>query len=109
MITDFCQTSNADVWHEGILYPSTDYAYQLKQRLLMKKLEKNFEFNFVLSKNKGQEIGLRSNWESIKYDVMFACCFDKFFRHQDLRELLLSTGNKYLEKPTTGEMNIMSM
>jgi len=88
----------ADVWYEGILYPSTEHAYQAA-----KTLDENVRREFLTltcnkAKHKGQEIGLRPNWESIKYDVMFAVVFDKFFRHQDLRDLLISTGDKYLEE-----------
>ena len=88
----------ADVWYEGILYPSTEHAYQAA-----KTLDINVRMDFLSlscnkAKNKGQEIGLRENWDVIKYDVMFAVVFDKFFRHQDLREMLLSTGDKYLEE-----------
>lgn len=88
----------ADVWYEGILYPSTEHAYQAAKTLNEETRKEFLNLTCSKAKNKGQEIGLRSNWESIKYDVMFAVVFDKFFRHQDLRELLLSTGNKYLEE-----------
>ncbi len=88
----------APVWYEGILYPSTEHAYQAA-----KTLDESVRMEFLgltcgKAKNKGQEIGLRDNWDTIKYDVMFAVVFDKFFRHQDLKELLLSTGDKYLEE-----------
>jgi ribA/ribD-fused uncharacterized protein len=88
----------ADVWYEGILYPSTEHAYQAA-----KTLDPKIRIDFLSlpcnkAKHKGQEIGLRENWDVIKYDVMFAVVFDKFFRHSDLREKLLATGNKYLEE-----------
>lgn len=88
----------AEVWYEGILYPSTEHAYQAA-----KTLDNLIRLEFLpltcgKAKHKGQEIGLRENWDTIKYDVMYAVIFDKFFRHQDLKELLLSTGDKYLEE-----------
>lgn len=88
----------APVWYEGILYPSTEHAYQAA-----KTLDENVRMEFLeltcsKAKSKGQEIGLRENWDTIKYDVMFAVVFDKFFRHQELKELLLATEDKYLEE-----------
>lgn len=88
----------ADVWYEGILYPSTEHAYQAAKTLDENVRKEFLELTCSKAKHKGQEIGLRPNWDTIKYDVMFAVVFDKFFRHQDLREQLLSTGSKYLEE-----------
>lgn len=89
----------ADVWYEGILYPSTEHAYQAAKTLDI-NVRKEFLLNLTCgkAKDKGQVIGLRENWQSIKYDVMFAVVFDKFYRHPELRELLLQTENKYLEE-----------
>ena len=88
----------ADVWYEGILYPSTEHAYQAA-----KSLDNDVRLEFLpltcsQAKNKGQQIPIREDWDIIKYDVMFAVVFDKFFRHKDVREKLLATGDKYLEE-----------
>ena len=40
-----------------------------------------------------KQSGLRSDWEQVKDDVMRTALRAKFTQHQDLKELLLSTGN----------------
>lgn len=88
----------APVYFEGTLYPSTEHAYQAA-----KSVDLNIRLDFIPltcsgAKNKGQIIEIRSDWERVKYDIMFAVVFDKFFRHEDLRSQLLETGEKYLEE-----------
>ncbi len=88
----------AEVYYEGLLYPSTEHAYQAAKTLDVNVREEFMKLTCSQDKNKGQEIGLRDKWDVIKYDVMFAVVFDKFFRHTYLRTLLLETGDKYLEE-----------
>jgi len=88
----------AEVWYEGILYPSTEHAYQAA-----KSIDINIRNEFLSetcngAKNKGRKIEVRENWDTIKYDVMFTVIYDKFYRHPELRQQLLLTGNKYLEE-----------
>ena len=88
----------ADVWYEGILYPSTEHAYQAAKTLDIEVRKQFLDISCGKAKNFGQTIGLRENWDTIKYDVMYAVVFDKFFRHSDLKQMLLMTGDKYLEE-----------
>lgn len=46
---------------------------------------------------------LRSDWESVKDDVMRKAVRAKFTRHADLRELLLSTGDAKLVEHTEND------
>ena len=46
---------------------------------------------------------LRKDWESIKDDVMRRAVWAKFTTHEELRELLLSTGSNKLVENTTGD------
>lgn len=46
----------------------------------------------------GQTISLRPDWEGVKYEVMAAIIFDKFYRNKDLRAKLIATADKYLEE-----------
>lgn len=88
----------APVYFEGILYPSTEHAYQAA-----KSLDPNVRIEFLTltcneAKNKGQAIEIREDWEVVKYEVMFAVVFDKFTRHPELKQKLILTGEKYLEE-----------
>ncbi|WP_339727467.1 NADAR domain-containing protein [uncultured Gimesia sp.] len=46
---------------------------------------------------------LRKDWESVKVSVMRKAVICKFTQHEDLRELLLSTGNAKLVEHTTND------
>jgi ribA/ribD-fused uncharacterized protein len=83
---------------EGDTYGSTEAAYQAAKA---NKLSDRAEFMSLdpsQSKKRGQEIEFRPDWDEVKYDLMSVIVFDKFYRHKDLREKLLATGDKYLEE-----------
>lgn len=48
------------------------------------------------SRNIGQIVSLRPDWEEIKRDVMKKCCMAKFLQHADLRKMLMETGDQIL-------------
>jgi ribA/ribD-fused uncharacterized protein len=86
------------VWFEGLLYPATENAFMAAKTL---DLEIRKQFLTLLPKDAkqlGRKITLRPDWEQIKYDVMLMVNMDKYYRNPDLREKLLSTGDKYLEE-----------
>lgn len=47
-------------------------------------------------KRKGRKIRLREDWEDVKVGIMRELLLHKFVQHEDLRELLLSTGDQVL-------------
>jgi N-glycosidase YbiA len=46
---------------------------------------------------------LRSDWESVKDDIMRKAVLKKFETHQDIQKILLSTGSEELVEKTTGD------
>jgi N-glycosidase YbiA len=44
---------------------------------------------------------LRPDWESVKDEVMFAAVLSKFETHDDIRAILLGTGEEYIVEKTT--------
>lgn len=106
----------ADVYYESIRYPSTEHAYQAakvkeygqRQRFSTrpKMLDLETQQRWVdapiltagEAKKRAHNLPIRDDWEHVKYDVMMAVVFDKFFRNRDLRDQLLATGNKHLEE-----------
>ncbi len=54
-----------------------------------------------IARNIGQKVNIRSDWDKIKYDIMFECVFAKFTQHKDLQNLLLSTGDEEIIEDTT--------
>ena len=48
----------------------------------------------------GNDLGTSEIWEKRKYDVMYVCLINKFEQHEDLKDLLLSSGNLQLVEAT---------
>jgi N-glycosidase YbiA len=46
---------------------------------------------------------LREDWESVKDDIMRKAVLKKFETHQDIQEVLLSTGSEKLVEKTSGD------
>lgn len=82
--------------YEGIIYPSTEHAYQASKTL-------NVEFRRLISemptpgkaKKAGKIIEVREDWNKIKYKVMYEVCSKKF-QIPELRQKLLDTGSSEL-------------
>ena len=90
-----------DVMFEGVLYPSSECAYQAAKTLDLAAREKFVGLSPKGSKKAGRDLTLRSDWETVKYEIMYQIVKDKFTRNEDLNKLLLGTGNAYLEETNT--------
>ena len=88
----------ASVFFEGDTYLSTESAYQASKCNDIKNRNSFFRLSANESKKLGQKVELRKDWDERKYDLMSIIVFDKFYRYRGLRELLLVTGDKYLEE-----------
>ena len=90
-----------EIYFDNELYGSTEAAY-MAGKSLNHYVRKQFSLLSSITPSEarklGQVIELRSDWEQVKYDTMAAVVFDKFYRHKELRDKLLATGNKYLEE-----------
>ncbi len=93
-----CNFHKCPVEFEGVIYPSTENAYMAAKTLDLGKRKEFENIEPFDAKKLGREVELRSDWEEIKFDVMYSVVLDKFNRHVDLRDKLLSTGDKYLEE-----------
>ena len=90
--------TDGEVYFEGLLYPSTEAAYQSAKTNDMEIRKLFTQYNAGKSKREGRKLVLREGWHDMKYDVMSAITFEKYYRNKDLRALLLQTGDKYLEE-----------
>lgn len=87
---------------EGITYPTAEHAYQsakttdLTERRRIASLPTPAD-----AKRAGRALKYRSDWETVKFEVMAVCVRDKFARNPELRAKLLATGNLYLEEGNT--------
>lgn len=95
---------DSHVYYEGLLYRSTECAYQAA-KLLPHYRPSLQNISAVASKKTQKSFGEDSlydncseEWDRRKYDVMASVVFDKFFRNKVLRQKLLDTGDKFLEE-----------
>lgn len=87
-----------DVIYEGIKYPSSENAYQAAKSINPEVRSKFVDITPSESKKLGRQIEVRDDWESVKYKVMYDIVLDKFMRNRKLGDLLIETGDKYLEE-----------
>ncbi len=93
----------AEVEFEGMMYPSTEHAYQAAKTLDLKSRAMFQGGTAGQAKRLGQVIILRDDWtnDNVKISVMYAVLLDKFTRHQDLRKQLIATSpNELIEGNT---------
>lgn len=78
---------------EGIIYPSSEHAYQAAKTLDMGKRREIAALKKCGdAKRVGRDLALRDDWEEVRLNVMECVVRDKFRRNPYLTEKLLSTG-----------------
>lgn len=101
---DFDFLSNffpADVRFDGILYPSSEAAFQAQKCF---KNDDKLQFTHLTpsqAKSLGRKIYLRPDWENIKVDMMTRIVRAKFTQHEVLGNLLYRTGESELIEGNT--------
>lgn len=85
--------------YEGYTYQNVESAFQAQ-----KDLSRRNEFeslNPTMAKRLGRRVNLRSDWETVKVDIMKELVKCKFEQHPELKEQLLKTGNRLLIEGNT--------
>ena len=85
--------------YEGITYRNNEAAFQAAKT--PEGREAFASLDPVTAKRKGRKVPLRSDWESVKFNIMYDICRAKFTQHPDLKEKLLATGDEPLEEGNT--------
>jgi ribA/ribD-fused uncharacterized protein len=85
---------------DGIIYKNAESAFQAQ-----KTLNRNEKINFIglsgaEAKRLGRKVKLRSDWNNVKCDIMKEILIAKF-KDEELKRLLLSTGNEELIEGNT--------
>ncbi len=86
------------VVYENLEFPSVENAYQAAK---VTSLESRYMFAGIdagKAKRLGRKVLLREDWETVKNSIMEEIVLDKFVRNLELKELLLKTGEAYLEE-----------
>jgi ribA/ribD-fused uncharacterized protein len=89
----------ADIEYEGIVYPSTEAAFQAAKSLDVNERKAIAALSEPkLAKRAGRKVTLRPDWEEIKNSVMEQVVLEKFSKHPELKKALLATNNAYLRE-----------
>lgn len=93
--------SNAVVQHDGEVYPTVEHAYQAAktldpdwQSMIQNAIQPQY------AKNLGRRAPVRPHWHEIRLEVMRSLVWKKF-KHPDLRQKLLDTGDRPLIEVNT--------
>ena len=85
---------------EGLTYPSSEAAFQAAKRPPAER-EPFTRMTPAQAKKAGRTGTLPKDWEARRLQVMWTVLIGKFETHPHLRNLLLSTGDTYLEETNT--------
>ena len=91
-----------EVLLDGLLYNSSEHAYQAAKTLDTKSREQILRASGPgKAKRLGRGVVLRGDWEDIKIPVMHQIVLVKFAMNPGLRTKLLATGDVHLEEGNT--------
>ncbi len=87
----------APIVYKGISYQNNEAAFQA-QKCIDESEKEQFSLinNPVIAKRMGRKVKLRSDWESVKVDIMLDIVRCKFDSHPELKKKLLETGDEIL-------------
>lgn len=82
----------ADVEFEGVIYASSEHAYQAAKTLIVEEREKVAKAKTAgESRKEGRNVTIRDGWDEMRASVMFKIVYNKFQRHPDLSKKLMET------------------
>jgi len=78
-------------------WPTIEHIFQAAKTTDLDKREyiRNLKFPKE-AKQYSKKIDLRSDWEKVKYDIMYGAVYFKFNQNKDLASKLISTNDQYL-------------
>ena len=105
---EFTNFYPASVVIDGQCWPSTEHYFQAQKFVGTPYLEMIRGFSsareaFQLSRDPTVSLWRRSDWDTVKDDIMLKALRCKFAQHSDLRKMLWKTGDKELIEHTTND------
>ena len=89
---------------QGKMWPTTEHYFQA-QKFPGSKYEEEIRLAEspmdAACKGRCRDYPLRGDWEKVKDDIMLEAVLCKFRTHDDIKEILLSTGNENIVEKTT--------
>lgn len=98
----FSNFSESRIEFDGFVFNSGEATFQQAKTFDREQKEKFTKLSPAECRKLGRKVQLRGDWESVKFDVMCNVVYAKFDQNQDLKELLLSTGDAFIVEDTTG-------
>lgn len=87
-------------------WPTSEHYFQamkFKDKSEQEKIRKSKSPMLAARMGRDRKRALRKDWESVKDQVMREAVMAKFTQHEELRELLLSTGQAKIVEHTTND------
>ena len=89
-----------EIEYNGIIYPSTENAYQAQKTLFNKERLYISELTPCKSKTYSRKLDIRSDWDNIKYYIM-RDLIELKFKHEYLMNMLILTGDEMIVEGNT--------
>ena len=89
------------VTYKGLTYGSNEAAFQAQKCMTEEEKQPFTEMRPAKSKKAGRQVQLCPDWEDVKVGIMEEIVRAKFTQNEDLKELLLATGELVLEEGNT--------
>lgn len=103
---EFSNFSEHPISIKGKIWPTVEHYFQA-QKFVDSEHEEAIRLlpTAMDAKISGQDRRkpLRVDWEEVKDDIMRLAIYEKFSQHEELKKLLLSTGNRYLAEHTKND------
>ena len=81
---------------EGLTFGNTEAVFQAAKTLDMEERERFLGLSGGQAKRLGRRVELRSDWETVKIEIMRQVLKSKFTQNPELREKLIATGDAEL-------------
>ena len=89
------------VTYKGMTYGSNEAAFQAQKCITEEEKMEFTQLRPSASKKLGRWVKLRPDWEEVKVGLMEEIVRAKFTQNEELKALLLATGEAYLEEGNT--------
>lgn len=87
---------DSPITYDGITYKNAEAAFHAQKVFDREKKKEFSNLNPSEAKRLGRRVKLRSDWESVKVDIMTDLVRIKFLQNPDLKKKLLATGDEIL-------------